>query len=225
MEQAGFQKADFQSGADLYVINTCSVTDHADRKCKKVVREALKYNPDAYVVVVGCYAQLKPEEISNIPGVDMVLGAAEKFNLASHLDTLVKEPKSKVFNAPIKETTTFVPGFSEGERTRTFMKVQDGCDYFCTFCTIPLARGASRSATIEETIEKVKPKIDFDTNGNTKNIISQLSERLLFRVDDAIQKDMEDILKYDFDTKSENANQAVLRLFNYISKTPEYQLI
>lgn len=156
MEQAGFQKADFQSGADLYVINTCSVTDHADRKCKKVVREALKYNPDAYVVVVGCYAQLKPEEISNIPGVDMVLGAAEKFNLASHLDTLVKEPKSKVFNAPIKETTTFVPGFSEGERTRTFMKVQDGCDYFCTFCTIPLARGASRSATIEETIEKVK---------------------------------------------------------------------
>jgi threonylcarbamoyladenosine tRNA methylthiotransferase MtaB len=156
MEDAGFQKADFQSGADLYVINTCSVTDHADRKCKKVVREALKYNPNAYVVVVGCYAQLKPEEISNIPGVDMVLGAAEKFNLAQHLDTLVKEPKSKIFNAPIKETKAFVPGFSEGERTRTFMKVQDGCDYFCTFCTIPLARGASRSGTIEETLEKVK---------------------------------------------------------------------
>lgn len=152
----GFEKSDFTAGADLYVINTCSVTDHADRKCKKVVAEALRYNPSAYIVVVGCYAQLKPQEIAQIPGVDLVLGAAEKFNLPDHLHQLVKEPRARVHNAPIKETNAFVPGFSEGDRTRMFMKVQDGCDYFCSFCTIPLARGASRSATIAETVERVK---------------------------------------------------------------------
>lgn len=152
----GFQKADFQSGADLYVINTCSVTDHADRKCKKVVREALKYNPNAYIVVVGCYAQLKPKEISQIPGVDMVLGAAEKFQLMDYLHTLEKEPRTRLHNQPIKEVNDFVPGFSEGDRTRMFLKVQDGCDYFCSFCTIPLARGKSRSATVTDTIVEVK---------------------------------------------------------------------
>lgn len=155
LTDAGFVKAGFEDGADLYVINTCSVTDHADRKCKKVVREALRFNPNAYIVVVGCYAQLKPEEISGIPGVDMVLGAAEKFNLTEHLSTLIKEEKTRIFNAPIKETNIFIPGFSEGDRTRTFMKVQDGCDYFCSFCTIPLARGASRSANISDTVAKV----------------------------------------------------------------------
>ena len=152
----GFQKADFQSGADLYVINTCSVTDHADRKCKKVVREALKYNPNAYIVVVGCYAQLKPKEISQIPGVDMVLGAAEKFQLMDYLHSLEKEPRTRLHNQPIKEVNDFVPGFSEGDRTRMFLKVQDGCDYFCSFCTIPLARGKSRSATVTDTIVEVK---------------------------------------------------------------------
>ena len=152
----GFQKADFQSGADLYVINTCSVTDHADRKCKKVVREALKYNPNAYIVVVGCYAQLKPKEISQIPGVDMVLGAAEKFQLMDYLHSLEKEPRTRLHNQPIKEVNDFVPGFSEGDRTRMFLKVQDGCDYFCSFCTIPLARGKSRSATVVDTISEVK---------------------------------------------------------------------
>jgi threonylcarbamoyladenosine tRNA methylthiotransferase MtaB len=152
----GFQKADFQSGADLYVINTCSVTDHADRKCKKVVREALKYNPNAYIVVVGCYAQLKPKEISQIPGVDMVLGAAEKFQLMDYLHSLEKEPRTRLHNQPIKEVNDFVPGFSEGDRTRMFLKVQDGCDYFCSFCTIPLARGKSRSATVVATISEVK---------------------------------------------------------------------
>ncbi|MCC7298974.1 MAG: tRNA (N(6)-L-threonylcarbamoyladenosine(37)-C(2))-methylthiotransferase MtaB [Bacteroidia bacterium] len=160
LQEHGFQKADFQDGADLYVINTCSVTDHADRKCKKVVKEALKLNPKAYIVVVGCYAQLKPQEIASIPGVDMVLGAAEKFNLIQHLTDLAKVDKSLVFNAPIKDTNLFVPGFSEGERTRVFMKVQDGCDYFCTFCTIPLARGSSRSASIEETVKKVQIAAD-----------------------------------------------------------------
>ena len=135
LSKAGFEKKEFQDGADLYVINTCSVTDHADRKCKKVVREALKQNPNAYVVVIGCYAQLKPNEIAQIPGVDMVLGAAEKFQLVDHLHTLVKEPKPLVFNAPIKEVNDFVPGYSLGDRTRIFLKVQDGCDYFCSFCT------------------------------------------------------------------------------------------
>jgi len=153
---AGFSKRNFNDGADLYVINTCSVTDHADRKCKKVVKEALKFNPDAYVVIVGCYAQLKPDEIASIPGVDMVLGAAEKFNMLAHLQHLVKEEKTRVHNANIKETVDFIPGFSLGDRTRAFVKVQDGCDYFCTFCTIPLARGKSRSNTIEQTIKDLK---------------------------------------------------------------------
>ena len=163
----GFSKAQFTQGADLYVINTCSVTDHADRKCKKVVAEALRYNPNAYVVIVGCYAQLKPAEIAEIPGVDMVLGAAEKFNLMQHLGELVKEPKARIYNAPIKETNVFVPGFSEGDRTRTFMKVQDGCDYFCSFCTIPLARGNSRSANIQDTVTKIKEV----AAGATKEIV------------------------------------------------------
>ena len=150
--EAGFEKKNFNEGADLYVINTCSVTDHADRKCKKIVKEALKFNPAAYVVIVGCYAQLKPEEIASIPGVDMVLGAAEKFNMLAHIQHLVKEEKTRVHNANIKETIDFIPGFSLGDRTRAFVKVQDGCDYFCSFCTIPLARGKSRSNTIEQTI-------------------------------------------------------------------------
>jgi threonylcarbamoyladenosine tRNA methylthiotransferase MtaB len=152
----GFTRKEFHEGADLYVINTCSVTDHADRKCKKVVREALKHNPDAYIVIVGCYAQLKPQEIAQIPGVDMVLGAAEKFQLMEYLHGLKKEPKARVENQPIKSVNEFVPGFSEGDRTRMFLKVQDGCDYFCSFCTIPLARGKSRSANVATTLDQVK---------------------------------------------------------------------
>ncbi|MFZ9755377.1 MAG: tRNA (N(6)-L-threonylcarbamoyladenosine(37)-C(2))-methylthiotransferase MtaB [Bacteroidia bacterium] len=152
----GFERKEFQDAADLYVINTCSVTDHADRKCKKVVAEALRYNPNAYIVVVGCYAQLKPQEIAEIPGVDLVLGAAEKFQLIDYLHSLSKEEKARTYNRPIKETREFVPGFSEGDRTRSFLKVQDGCDYFCTFCTIPLARGRSRSANIADTVKRVQ---------------------------------------------------------------------
>ncbi|MCB9251491.1 MAG: tRNA (N(6)-L-threonylcarbamoyladenosine(37)-C(2))-methylthiotransferase MtaB [Flavobacteriales bacterium] len=152
MEDHGFVKKDFQQGADIYVINTCSVTDHADKKCRKVVKEALKYNPGASVVVIGCYAQLKPKEISEIPGVNMVLGAAEKFNLVEHLAKL-KNDSTLVLNKNIKETNVFVPGFSVGERTRSFLKVQDGCDYFCSFCTIPLARGKSRSQSVTETVK------------------------------------------------------------------------
>jgi len=148
----GFDVVDFSQSADIYVINTCSVTENADKKCKKVVRDAKRTNSDSSVVVIGCYAQLKPQEIINIEGVDMVLGAAEKFNLIEHLNKL-KDDRKVVYNANIKETNIFIPGFSVGDRTRSFLKVQDGCDYFCSFCTIPLARGMSRSNTIAQTIK------------------------------------------------------------------------
>lgn len=155
-KDAGYETTPFNSAADVYVINTCSVTDHADRKCRKVVKEALKHSPNAYITVVGCYAQLKPKEISEIPGVDMVLGAAEKFNIIEHIDDLTKNEKAVVHNAPIDETNQFVSAFSIGDRTRTFLKVQDGCDYSCTFCTIPLARGASRSGKIEDIVRQAE---------------------------------------------------------------------
>ncbi|MGB1038528.1 MAG: tRNA (N(6)-L-threonylcarbamoyladenosine(37)-C(2))-methylthiotransferase MtaB, partial [Bacteroidia bacterium] len=156
LESNGFTKVDFSEEADIYVINTCSVTDNADKKCRTTVKGVLKQNPEAYVVVIGCYAQLKPKEISEIPGVDMVLGAAEKFNMIEHLHSLKKEEKSIIHNKNIKETQDFVPAFSYGDRTRSFLKVQDGCDYFCSFCTIPLARGKSRNATVAETVAKAK---------------------------------------------------------------------
>lgn len=151
---AGYQVVDFTKAADVYVINTCSVTENADKKCKKVVNEALKHSPNAYVTIVGCYAQLKPKEISEIPGVDMVLGAAEKFNIIEHIDQLTKTDKPIVLNAPIEDTKEFVSAYSIGDRTRTFLKVQDGCDYSCTFCTIPLARGESRSGKIEDIVQQ-----------------------------------------------------------------------
>ena len=141
---------------DVFVINTCSVTENADKKCKKVVKEALKISPNAYVTIVGCYAQLKPKEIAEIPGVDMVLGAAEKFQIVDHITDLTKNPKALVYNQPVSEANQFVPAYSFGDRTRTFLKVQDGCDYSCTFCTIPLARGASRSDTIENAVKQAE---------------------------------------------------------------------
>ena len=156
LEKNGFTRVDFTEKADIYIINTCSVTDNADKKCRNTVKGVLKQNPNAYVVVIGCYAQLKPKEISNIPGVDMVLGAAEKFNMIEHLHSLEKETKAIVHNKNIKETQDFVPAYSVGDRTRSFLKVQDGCDYFCSFCTIPLARGKSRNVSIQETVAKAK---------------------------------------------------------------------
>jgi len=156
LESNGFTKVDFTEESDIYIINTCSVTDNADKKCRTTVKAVLKQNPEAYVVVIGCYAQLKPKEISEIPGVDMVLGAAEKFNMIEHLHSLQKEEKAIVFNKKIKETQEFVPAFSYGDRTRSFLKVHDGCDYFCSFCTIPLARGKSRNASVAETVAKAK---------------------------------------------------------------------
>ena len=156
LEDEGYAKIDFELGADIYIINTCSVTDQADKKCRNIVRKALKYNPNAFIIVIGCYAQLKPEEISTIEGVDLVLGAQEKFNIGEYLDDTNKKNKPVLLNQSIKNVKTFYPGYSMGDRTRSFFKVQDGCNYFCSFCTIPLARGKSRSGSISQTIEKAK---------------------------------------------------------------------
>lgn len=154
-EDAGYAKVDFEEHPDIYVINTCSVTENADKKCKQLVKRAKKINPESFVVIIGCYAQLKPEEIAQMEGVDMVLGANEKFNLIEHLEKLDQRPESAIVAYDsIKKTNDFVPSFSFGDRTRSFLKVQDGCDYFCTFCTIPLARGKSRNASISATIEE-----------------------------------------------------------------------
>ena len=156
-EEGGYAKVDFDENPDIFIINTCSVTENADKKCKQLVRRALKINPDGLIAIVGCYAQLKPEEIGKIPGVDLVLGANEKFNVLEYIEKLEdKSGKTIVQFDSIKKTTEFVPAFSYGDRTRSFLKVQDGCDYFCTFCTIPLARGKSRNATISETVEEAK---------------------------------------------------------------------
>jgi len=151
----GFTKVEFGEEADVYVINTCSVTEAADKKCRQAVRQALKHSPKAFVAVTGCYAQLKPTEISHIEGVDLVLGANEKFNIISHLDNLSKRETPGVHACEIMHTKTFVPSYSAGDRTRSFLKVQDGCDYFCSFCTIPLARGRSRSNSIADTLKTV----------------------------------------------------------------------
>jgi len=152
-EQGGYGVVNFNEGADIYVINTCSVTEFADRKCRKVVRQALRQAPHANVVVVGCYAQLKPQEIAEIPGVDLVLGAAEKFRILDYVDDLSKAPGNGLVHAgEVTEVRDFVNAFSFGDRTRSFLKVQDGCDYKCSFCTIPLARGKSRSDTVENVV-------------------------------------------------------------------------
>ena len=154
---AGYGVVDFTDGADVYVINTCSVTEHADKKCRKVVKEALKYSPNAYVTIVGCYAQLKPVEIAEIEGVDMVLGAAEKFRIVDYISDLTKQPKAVIYQQNIEKVNhNFIAAYSIGDRTRTFLKVQDGCDYPCTYCTIPLARGGSRSDTIENVVNRAR---------------------------------------------------------------------
>ncbi|MCB0661493.1 MAG: tRNA (N(6)-L-threonylcarbamoyladenosine(37)-C(2))-methylthiotransferase MtaB [Saprospiraceae bacterium] len=156
-EDAGYLEADFNNGADIYVINTCSVTDFADRKCRQIVRRALRKNAQAYVVVIGCYAQLKPKEIAEIPGVDLVLGAAEKFRILEFIDDLSKAPgKGMVQAGEVSAAKDFINSFSFGDRTRSFLKVQDGCNYKCSFCTIPLARGASRSDTVENAVTNAK---------------------------------------------------------------------
>ncbi|TAE27813.1 MAG: tRNA (N(6)-L-threonylcarbamoyladenosine(37)-C(2))-methylthiotransferase MtaB [Cytophagales bacterium] len=154
LEAQGHTRVEFTEQPDVFIINTCSVTDNADKKCRKIVREAQKINPDGYVAILGCYAQLKPQEIATIPGVDAVLGAAEKFRLHELIDTFEKAPsgQARVFNSNIEEILDYHASYSLNDRTRTFLKVQDGCDYPCSYCTIPLARGKSRSDTVANVV-------------------------------------------------------------------------
>ena len=155
-EEKGFLKVDFQENPDIFIINTCSVTENADKKCKKLVKEAKKISPDSYVAIIGCYAQLKPTEIAEIEGVDAVLGAAEKFRLLELLDGFAKEQETKVLASEIAAANTFETSYSLYDRTRTFLKVQDGCNYGCAFCTIPLARGKSRSSSIDSILASAR---------------------------------------------------------------------
>ena len=167
LEQNGFEKKDFAEKADVYVINTCSVTENADKECRQLVRRIQRRYPESFVVITGCYAQLKPQEIASIPGVDLVLGAAEKFNLIKHLANLTKGDAAKICSCEIDDVSDFHSSFSVNDRTRTFLKVQDGCDYSCTFCTIPLARGKSRSNNIEKVVQQANEL----ANNNVKEIV------------------------------------------------------
>ena len=152
----GFERVEFEEVADIYVINTCSVTDNADKRFKSIVKSAIKKNEDAFIIGVGCYAQLKPEELANVDGVDLVLGATEKFNVTSYINDLTKNDIGEVHSCEIEEADNYVGAYSIGDRTRAFLKVQDGCDYKCTYCTIPLARGISRSDTVENVLKNAK---------------------------------------------------------------------
>ncbi|HET7361602.1 MAG TPA: tRNA (N(6)-L-threonylcarbamoyladenosine(37)-C(2))-methylthiotransferase MtaB, partial [Salinimicrobium sp.] len=152
-QQEGFERVDFSDNADIYVINTCSVTENADKRFKTIVKKAQKKNEDAFVIAIGCYAQLKPEELAAVDGVDLVLGATEKFKITNYLNDLTKNDFGKIHSCEIKEADFYVGSYSFGDRTRAFLKVQDGCDYKCTYCTIPLARGISRSDKLENVLE------------------------------------------------------------------------
>ena len=164
LENEGFRKKEFDDIADVYVINTCSVTENADKECRHLVRRIQRKAPESLVVITGCYAQLKPKEISEIPGVDLVLGAAEKFNIAQHIRELSKGDSAKICSCDIEEVSGFHLSYSMNDRTRTFLKVQDGCDYNCSFCTIPMARGKSRSDTIANVVKNVKELAARGTN-------------------------------------------------------------
>ena len=154
--QEGFKRVEFDEIADIYVINTCSVTDNADKRFKTIVKSALKLNENAFLIAIGCYAQLKPEELANVNGVDMVLGATEKFKVTDYINNLTKKPIGEVHSCEIEEADFYVGSYSIGDRTRAFLKVQDGCDYKCTYCTIPLARGISRSDALNNVLENAK---------------------------------------------------------------------
>lgn len=155
-ENTGYTKVDFADEADVYVLNTCSVTENADKECKQLIRNVKKQSPQAIVAVIGCYAQLKANEIGQIPGVDLVLGAKEKFNLPHYIENLSKKENAEVHSCEIEETDAFISSYSAGDRTRSFLKVQDGCDYTCSYCTIPLARGKSRSDSIDNVVAQAK---------------------------------------------------------------------
>jgi threonylcarbamoyladenosine tRNA methylthiotransferase MtaB len=156
LENEGFEKKNFDESADVYVINTCSVTDNADKECRQLVRRIQRKSPESLVVITGCYAQLKPKEIAEIPGVNLVLGAAEKFNIAQHLKELTKNDAGKICSCDVEDIKDFNASYSMNDRTRTFLKVQDGCDYNCSFCTIPMARGKSRSDSIENVVKNAE---------------------------------------------------------------------
>lgn len=156
----GYQRVEFNQPSDVYVINTCSVTANADKECRTIVKNAMKVNPNGFVVIVGCYAQLKPQEIAEMEGVDLVLGATEKFNIADYLEDLNKQEETLIHSCEISEADFYVGSYSIGDRTRAFLKVQDGCDYKCTYCTIPLARGISRSDTVENVLKNAREIAD-----------------------------------------------------------------
>lgn len=158
--ESGYARVEMEQNPDVLVINTCSVTDQADKKCRNIVSRAIRQNPGVYVAVIGCYAQLKPQEIASIEGVSLVLGANEKFNIVDYVENAETNQSTQIQAGEIKDVKQFIPSYSRGDRTRTFLKVQDGCNYFCAFCTIPLARGRSRSATIEETLLQAKKAIE-----------------------------------------------------------------
>ena len=155
----GFKTVSFNEYANIYVLNSCSVTENADREARKIIRQAKRLNPSSSIIVTGCYAQLKPEELAAVKEVDMIFGAKEKFNLLDHLDSIELNHKTKLFHSEINSVSHFEPSFSSNDRTRSYLKVQDGCDYNCTFCTIPLARGASRSSTVSKTLISAKQAI------------------------------------------------------------------
>ena len=155
----GFKTVSFNEYANIYVLNSCSVTENADREARKIIRQAKRLNPSSSIIVTGCYAQLKPEELAAVKEVDMIFGAKEKFNLLDHLDSIELNHKTKLFHSEINSVSHFEPSFSSNDRTRSYLKVQDGCDYNCTFCTIPLARGASRSSTVLKTLMSAKQAI------------------------------------------------------------------
>jgi len=172
LEQEGFEKKEFEEKADVYVINTCSVTENADKECRALVRRIQRKAPESLVVITGCYAQLKPKEISEIPGVDLVLGAAEKFNIAQHIRELAKGDSAKICSCEIGEVTGFHSSYSLNDRTRTFLKVQDGCDYNCSFCTIPMARGKSRSDTVSNVVKSAR---ELATNGAKEIVLTGIN--------------------------------------------------
>ena len=165
-ENEGFNRVEFTEKAEIYVINTCSVTENADKRFKTIVKQAQKLNENAFVIAIGCYAQLKPEELADVEGVDLVLGATEKFNITSYLNELLSQPAetrtAQIHSCEIDEADFYVGSYSIGDRTRAFLKVQDGCDYKCTYCTIPLARGISRSDTLENVLKNAKEISDQD---------------------------------------------------------------
>ena len=159
----GFEKVDYKDTADIYILNTCTVTENADKEARKLIRQAKRRNPDSSVAVIGCYAQLNPNNIAAIDGVDVVLGAEEKFNLLNHLNSMDLNGRTKVIKSEIDHVHKFTPSYSAGERTRSFLKIQDGCDYICSFCTIPLARGESRSDTIANTLKEAREVAETDS--------------------------------------------------------------